>query len=91
MNKQLTQTPSKSVLLTTIDNPYNPFLQWDEWNAYDTHKGYNTNSLLARVAITTDELGDTHSEEDISVAVNEIVSENVSGIHTTITADGNSG
>lgn len=36
-------------MITTIDNPYNPFNQWDEWYAYDEWKGYHTCSLMARL------------------------------------------
>ncbi len=31
-----------AVRLTTVDNPYDPFTQWDEWYAYDEGKGYAT-------------------------------------------------
>ena len=36
-------------MLTTIDNPYNPFSRFDEWNQYDQEKGYFTLSYLGRV------------------------------------------
>ncbi len=45
-------------MLTTSDNPYNPFTQWDEWNVFDMEKGYNTCSYLARIAAVSDELSD---------------------------------
>lgn len=41
----------KRVMLTTIDNPYNPFTQYDLWSSYDEKVcGYNSASLLARFA-----------------------------------------
>ena len=40
-------------LLTTKDNPYNPFTHWDEWFAFDLQKGYATCGLVAR--LTEDE------------------------------------
>ncbi len=43
-------------MLTTVDNPFSPFTQWVEWYAYDTASGYHTCALLARIAITSDEL-----------------------------------
>lgn len=33
------------VLLTTIDNPYDPYTQWEEWYAYDREMGYCTCEL----------------------------------------------
>jgi hypothetical protein len=46
------------VLLTTTDNPYNPFTQYDMWYGYDINKGYHTCSLLARVAKPSDSIND---------------------------------
>ena len=38
-------------LVTTTDNKFNPFTQYDRWAAYDEKEcGYNTLSYLARVA-----------------------------------------
>ena len=37
-------------MLTTEDNPFNPFTQWDDWYFYDLSKGYNTCERLARIA-----------------------------------------
>lgn len=36
-------------LITTSDNPFNPWTNFDEWFAYDVVKGYNTCSILARI------------------------------------------
>ena len=46
-------------MLTTNDNPWSPFTQYEEWDAFDRGKGYFSNSLLARIvgpysALTTD-------------------------------------
>ena len=74
----------EDVMLTTIDNPWNPFTQWDEWYAWDAAAGYNTPSLLARVAVSSDELSEYDQELEISNAINEIVRENVSGMHRKV-------
>lgn len=61
-------------MLTTVDNPFSPFSQWDLWLAYDTEKGYFTCAYLARIAKTSDEL----SEKDQSIAINNGINEIVS-------------
>lgn len=71
-------------MLTTYDNPFDPFTQWDEWFAYDMSAGYNTPGLLARVAQTSDELSDLDQFLAVQDAIDEIVSENVSGIHKKV-------
>ena len=40
---------SKPMLLTTIDNPFHPGTQFNEWFAFDIRKGYNTLGLWFRL------------------------------------------
>ena len=72
------------VLLTTIDNPYDPYTQWEEWYAYDREMGYCTCELLDRIAETSDELSDEDNDEIILQAMKEIVKYNVSGVHVLV-------
>ncbi|WPJ30615.1 hypothetical protein [Streptomyces phage Psst1] len=74
-------------MLTTIDNPYNPFTHWDEWYQYDTEQGHHSLALLARVTRTSDELSDELQDADVEDAILEIITENVSGIHIRVTED----
>ena len=37
------------VWLTTIDNPHNPFTEFDEWDSCDQALGYDTSALLDRI------------------------------------------
>ena len=74
-------------MLTTTDNPYDPFDDYDEWYAYDNSKGYNTPGLLARITITSDELSEPDQYLAIDQAIDEIVSENVSGIYKKVSRD----
>ena len=69
-------------MLTTIDNPYDPHTQWDEWYAWDEAAGYHTSGLLARVAVTSHELSETDQNLAITYAIDEIIAENTLGIYT---------
>lgn len=75
------------VMLTTIDNPFNPFTHYDEWLTYDLQMGYNTNSLLDRVADVTEELSDEDYDSIVFEAMKEICKINVLGIYKLITKD----
>ena len=61
------------VMLTTFDNPYNPFTQFERWFLYDTEKGYNSCSYLARIARTSDEFTDEENAREIERAIDEII------------------
>ena len=37
-------------MLTTVDNPYNPFEQFAQWDLYDKEQGHETCSLIARLS-----------------------------------------
>jgi hypothetical protein len=71
-------------MLTTVDNPYDPFTQFDEWRAYDERQGYNTLSFLARVIITSNELSEADESLAIEEAIEEIVQENVLGLYRKV-------
>jgi hypothetical protein len=78
---------SKKCLVTTIDNPFNPFTHFDEWNDYDMAMGYHTCSYLARVAKTSIELSEEEQEQAINDAVEEIVRLNVNGLYKKVVMD----
>ena len=62
-----------AAMLTTVDNPYSPFDEWDQWLAYDVAHGYNTCEYLGRIANTSIGLSDSLNEEEIDRAMDEIV------------------
>ena len=63
-------------MLTTVDNPYNPFNQFDEWYEFDVLKGYNTCSYLARIANTSYSLSEDLNNKEIDMAIDEIIKYN---------------
>lgn len=66
-------------MLTTEDNPYDPYTQWDEWYAWDVAAGYHTCAYLARIAMISDELTDEENDQIISDAIDEIIRFNLTG------------
>ena len=71
-------------MLTTIDNPFDPFTQWDEWKRFDEDMQYYTCEYLARIAKTSDDLSDADNESAIEDAINEIVSLNILGVYRKV-------
>ena len=78
--------PIMEVMLTTVDNPFNPFTQFDEWQRFDEEKGYFTCEYLARIARTSDELSEADEDIAIHSAIDEIVKMNILGIYKKVLA-----
>ena len=70
--------------LTTLDNPYDPFTQFDEWYQYDTTNGYNTCAYLARIAKTSNELSDADYNLEVDRAIEEILKFNPLNIYVKV-------
>jgi hypothetical protein len=80
MSEIVVDSNEPEYMLTTVDNPFDPFTQFDEWMAYDVMMGYNTAAFLARVARISDDLSEPDQQLAISLAIEEICEENVSGM-----------
>ena len=77
----------RTVMVTTKDNPYDPFTQFDQWYAYDTLQGYNTCAYLARIAKTSPDLSPLDQAIAIEEAVDEIVEMNLLGNYKKVVLD----
>lgn len=71
-------------MLTTVDNPFSPFDEFDAWYAFDERKGYHTSSFLARIANTSHEMSEADYNLSIEQAIDEVVRENVLGIYRKV-------
>lgn len=60
-------------MLTTFDNPFDPFEQFTSWFLFDVEKGYNTCSYLARIAKLSDDMSDKEVNAEIERAIDEII------------------
>jgi hypothetical protein len=72
-------------MVTTTDNPYNPFTDFDSWYAFDESHGYHTTGLLARLVFTSEELSDEDQDLAIDLAMDEIIKENITGVYIKVT------
>ena len=69
----------KEVMLTTIDNPFDPFTQYDEWEVFDKDMGYHSFALLDRIVKTSNELSQEEEDTAIDLAIDEIIEYNITG------------
>ncbi len=64
----------RSCMLTTFDNPFDPFEEFEKWFLFDVEKGYNSCAYLARIAHTSDQFTDEENDAEIERAIDEIIS-----------------
>lgn len=76
--------PTVEYMLTTVDNPFDPFTQFKAWYAWDFDAGYHTPSFLARIVKTSNELSEADQKIAIEEAIDEIVKENVLGLYRKV-------
>lgn len=78
---------AKEYMLTTVDNPYDPFTQFDEWYEFDRIKGYDSCGYLARIAKTSSKLSDELNQLAVNDAIDEICRYNWRGIYRKVEKD----
>lgn len=74
-------------MVTTEDNPYDPFTEFDAWYTFDTTAGYHTSAYLARVVVTSNELSEVDQYLAIEQAIDEIIEINLLGIYKKVSRE----
>ena len=74
----------RTVMLSTFDNPYNPFLDFDNWLSYDLDHNHNCCGLLSRNANTSDALSDVENARIIERAIKQIIANDPLNIYCRI-------
>lgn len=64
---------AKDCMLTTFDNPYNPFDDFTLWMMYDKEHGYDTCERLARIAKLSDDMSQDEIDAETDRAMDEII------------------
>ena len=60
-------------MLTTLDNPFDPFNEFKLWYMFDCEKGHNTSSRLARIANINSEMSQKEIDEEMDRAMDFII------------------
>jgi hypothetical protein len=77
-------------MLSTVDNPYNPFTHFDEWYEYDLDLARRENrpdccSYLARMSMESDDVSEAEQDEINEMVIDDIVKLNLNGKFIKIT------
>ena len=73
------------VMLTTIDNPFNPFDDFDNWLMFDREKDHKCCELLARNANISDEMSQFEIDEEVERALDESIKHDPLDIYQKVT------
>lgn len=78
---------AKDCMLTTFDNPYDPFDQFTLWLMFDKEKGYNSCEHLARIVQLSDDLTEREVDEETERAIDEIIKYDPLNIYKKVTRE----
>lgn len=77
------------VMLTTFDNPFDPFDEFVPWFLFDESKGYSTCSKIARIARSSDELSTIEDKRETERAIDVIIDNDFLNIYKKVTRNSN--
>lgn len=63
----------KQCKLTTNDNPYDPFEDFEGWFMFDMEKGYNSCAVLDRIVKIKDDFSEVEISREVERAIDEII------------------
>ena len=72
------------VMLTTFDNPFDPFDEFVSWFLFDVEKGYNTCSKLARIAKSSSDFSTIEEKRETERAIDEIIDNDFLNIYKKV-------
>ena len=78
---------AKECMLSTIDNPYNPFEQFASWLRYDKDFGYNCCERVDRIAQVFDDMSELEVDAEIERAIDEIIKYDFLGVYVKVTPE----
>lgn len=64
---------NKQIHITTIDNPFDPFKDFDDWFQFDIEKGYYSCSKIARIAENIENAEEKQEDELLEEAIDRLI------------------
>ena len=84
-DNELIIIPDAEMMLTTLDNPFNPKKDYDKWRNWDISNGYNTEEYLDRVSDIPPNLDDDDEVSSLILdAMMSIVEHDMTGMYKII-------
>lgn len=74
----------KTSMLTTINNPFDPFTEWDKWYQFDIDSGDDCCGYLARVAHIVPSMSEEEEREAIDIAIETIIEQDPTNMYKRV-------
>lgn len=71
--------------ITTMDNPYNPFDNFTQWDLFDKEMGYCSNQKVARLVNFTDDMTEQEMLAENERAIDRLVALDVTNTFKKVT------
>ena len=78
---------AKQFMLTTFDNPFNPFDDFASWLSFDNEHDYNSSGKVMRFANITDEMTDIEMNIEIERAIDRIIAIDFQNIYKKVSRE----
>ena len=78
---------NSNCMLTTFDNPFDPFEQFTSWFLFDVEKGYNSCGKLARIANVSESMSETEFNNEIDLAIDKLIKVDFLDIYKKVTKE----
>lgn len=75
---------TKAKFLTTTDNPWNPFTNFNEWYIFDITNHYNCCEIVARLSDVSKDMTTLEREAAIVEAIETFVKEDPTKLYTIV-------
>ena len=73
-----------ATMLTTFDNPFDPFEQFTSWFLFDVEKGYNSCAYLGRIARSSDQFSEEENNGVVERAIDDIIKHDFRNIYKKV-------
>lgn len=71
-------------MLTTIDNPYDPFEQFIPWLLFDKEKGYDTCERLMRLVEVREDMSQQELDDATDKAMDQLIANDIMNVFVKV-------
>ena len=83
------ENTSKRIAITTFDNTFNPITEFNDWNNFDTEKGYYTCNYIGRITNISDGMSQVEYDREVERAIDSIITSDPFNLYKKVEMEDN--